>query len=285
MNKTAIITGATSGLGKHTAIALAKKNYNLILVGRNEAKGKKLLNDLKEINATIDLFYYIANFSSITETKNTGDTIQENHPKVDVLINNAGGIFSNFELTEDGYEQTIATNHLGCFAFTLKILPALNKEQGRIINVASNSHFKSSLYFESFTNNKRYSIMKGYGQSKLANVMFTYSLVDKLANTNIKINCLNPGKVKTDIGGKAKNWLHKIAWRLNSRAKGISIEEGIRTYVFLASSEEATNINGKYYNNMKLQKTNEESYNKALQEKLWNWSEGAIDLYWKDIVL
>ena len=125
--------------------------------------------------------------------------------------------------------------------------------------------------------------MKGYGQSKLANVMFTYSLVDKLANTNIKINCLNPGKVKTDIGGKAKNWLHKIAWRLNSRAKGISIEEGIRTHVFLSSSEEAANINGKYYNNMELQQTNEESYNKQLQEKLWKWSEGATGIKWSDI--
>ena len=283
MRKTAIITGATSGLGKNTAIELVKKNYHLILVGRSEEKGKILLAELKKVNSTVDLFYYTANFSSITDTKKTADKILQNHTKIDVLLNNAGGVFSEFKLTEDGYEETIATNHLGYFTFTLKLLSIINKEQGRIVNVASNSHFKCGLDFESFTKNKGYFIMKAYGQSKLANVMFTYSLVDKLADTNIKINCLNPGKVKTDIGGKAKNWLHKIAWRLNSRAQGISIKEGIRTHVFLASSEEAANVNGKYYNNMELQKTNQESYNKDLQDKLWKWSEEATGLYWKDV--
>lgn len=283
MNKTAVITGATSGLGKYTAIELAKKNYKLILVGRSKEKGAILLAELKKVNATIELYYYTANFSSITDTKKTADIILTNHTKIDVLLNNAGGVFSEFVLTEDGYEETMATNHLGYFTFTLKLLPILNKQEGRIVNVASNSHFKCELDFESFTKNKGYFIMKAYGQSKLANVMFTYSLVDKLADTNIKINCLNPGKVKTDIGGKAKSWLHKIAWRLNSRAKGISIEEGIRTHVFLANSEEAANINGKYYNNMELQKTNEDSYNKQLQDKLWKWSEEATGLNWERV--
>lgn len=283
MNKTAVVTGATSGLGKYTAIELGKKNYNLILVGRSEEKGRILLNELKEVNPNIELFYYIANFSSITDTKKVADEILKNHSSIDTLLNNAGGVFSQFNLTEDGYEETIATNHLGYFTFTLKLLSILNKEEGRIVNVASGSHFKCGLDFESFTKNKRYFIMKAYGQSKLANIMFTYSLVDKLADTNIKINCLNPGKVKTDIGGKAKSWLHKIAWRLNSRAKGITIEEGIRTHVFLASSDEAANINGKYYNNMKLQETNEDSYDKQLQEKLWKWSEEATGLNWAEV--
>lgn len=283
MSKTAIITGATSGLGKHTAIELAKKNYNLILVGRSKEKGNVLLQELKKNNTNIELYYYTANFSSITDTKKVADEILKNHSSIEVLLNNAGGVFSEFKLTEDGFEETIATNHLGYFTFTLKLLPILNKEEGRIVNVASNSHFKSTLDFDSFTKNKGYFIMKAYGQSKLANIMFTYSLVDRLAETNVKINCLNPGKVKTDIGGKAKSWLHKIAWRLNSRAKGISIEEGIRTHVFLSSSEELANINGKYYNNMELQKTNEESYNKELQDKLWKWSEEATGLKWDEV--
>lgn len=285
MNKTVLITGATSGLGKHTAIDLAKKNYNLIVVGRSEEKGKLLLTELKEINSHIEVFYYTANFSSITDTKKAADSILQNHSKIDVLLNNAGGVFSEFKLTEDGFEQTIATNHLGYFTFTLKLLPILNKSESRIVNVASGSHYKSSLDFDSFTQNKGYFIMKAYGQSKLANIMFTYSLVDKLAYTKIKINCLNPGKVKTDIGGKAKNWLHKLAWRLNSKTQGISIDEGIRTHVFLATSDEAANINGKYYNNMKLEKTNKESYNKELQDKLWKWSEEATGLKWEEVNL
>lgn len=285
MKKTAVITGATSGLGKYTAIDLAKKNYNLIVVGRSEEKGKLLLTELKEINPNIEVFYYTANFSSITDTKNTANEILNNHKSIDVLINNAGGIFSNFGLTEDGYEQTIATNHLGYFVFTLKLLPILNKSEGRIVNVASGSHYKCSLDFDSFTQNKGYFILKAYGQSKLANIMFTYSLVDKLAGTNIKINCLNPGKVKTDIGGKAKSWLHQFAWWFNSRTQGISINDGIKTHVFLATSDEAANINGKYYNNMKLEKTNKESYNKELQDKLWKWSEEATGLKWEEVNL
>lgn len=285
MNKTAVITGATSGLGKYTAIDLAKKNYNIIAVGRSKEKGKVLLAELKEINPNVELFYYTANFSSINDTKKTANEILNNHKSIDVLINNAGGIFSNFDLTEDGYEQTIATNHLGYFVFTLKLLPILNKNEGRIVNVASGSHYKCSLDFDSFTQNKGYFILKAYGQSKLANIMFTYSLVDKLADTNIKINCLNPGKVKTDIGGKAKSWLHQFAWWFNSRTQGISIDEGIRTHVFLATSNEAATINGKYYNNMKLEKTNPESYDKALQDKLWKWSEEATGLKWEEVSL
>lgn len=285
MSKTIVITGATSGLGKSTAIEIAKQGNHLVLVGRNQQKGEALLTELKQLAPQNKYFYYTVNFASIEDTKRLGDSIVKNHPKIDTLLNNAGGVISSFGLTQDGFEQTIAINHLGYFVLTLKLLPNINKITGRIVNVASMSHFKNVLDFESFTQEKDYFIMKAYGQSKLANIMFTYSLVDKLKHTGITTNCLNPGMVKTNIGGKANNWLHGFAWWVGSRIKGISLKKGIRTHVFLTTSPKAAKLNGTYYNNMKREKTNDFSYDKNIQVKLWKWSEEATGIKWDNIVI
>lgn len=285
MRRTVIITGATSGLGRNTAKELAKMDFNLILVGRCKKKGELLIKELKGVNPAINIGYYTTNFSSINETKKTAEAILKNHTLVDVLLNNAGGVFSTFSLTEDGFEQTIATNYLAQFVFTLKLLPILNKRSGRIINVTSSSHYRSTLNFESFTQNKNYFILKAYGQSKLANVMFTYSLARKLGNTNIKINCLNPGQVNTNIGAKSKHWLHQVSWWLYAKTVGITVEKGTKTHVFLASSKEAAHIHGRYYSNMVLRRTSKISYDKQLQEKLWTWSEKSAKIYLKDYLV
>lgn len=285
MSKKIIITGATSGLGEGAANKIAKEGHHLILVARNKEKGNELVNRLKEKYPNQEFWFYQADFSTVKATKKVANEILNDFNEIDVILNNAGGVYSSFKLNEEGFEQTIATNHLAYFAFTLTLLPILNKETGRIVNVASRSHFKNTLDFESFTKEKDYFIMKAYGQSKLANIMFTYSLVDRLKDTNIIVNCLNPGKVKTNIGGKAKHWLHQFAWWFSSRTSGISLDEGTRTHVFLAIDNKAKDLNGKYYNNMVLEKTNEESYNKELQEKLWKWSEEATGLKWESVNL
>lgn len=281
MSKTIIITGATSGIGEAAAYKIAEKGYNIILVARNSEKGKSLVEKLKDKFPKNEFSFYQANFSSIKETKRVADDILKDFNHVDVLLNNAGGVFSKFILTEEGYEKTLATNHLAYFIFTLKLIPIINKDEGRIVNVASNSHYKCTMDFESFTKEKDYFIMKAYGQSKLANIMFTYSLVDRLSDTNIKVNCLNPGRVKTKIGGKAGHWIHRLAWKTFMSISGISLEKGIRTHVFLATDEKAKDINGQYYNNMVLEKSNPESYDKEIQEKLWKWSEKATGINWK----
>ncbi len=278
MTKTILISGATSGLGKATAVSLAKQGCTLILTGRSDEKGKALLNELERN----DHSYYTGNFSSIASTKKLADDILKNHDKIDVILNNAGAVFSSFELTEDGIEKTITTNHLGYFILTLKLLPILNKATGRIVNVSSRSHYKKRLDIESFTEEKKYFILEAYGQSKLANIMFTYSLVDRLKQTGITVNALHPGMVKTKIGGKAKKWLHNLGWWVGAKTSGISIQDGIKTHLYLVTSEEMNNRTGEFYYNLELRKTSEESNNKDLQEQLWKWSEDVTGITWSE---
>lgn len=282
MKKTILISGATSGLGKATAVELAKQGNNLILVARNKEKGEELIQELKMLNNQNDYFFYVANFSSIASTKQAVGRILEEHAHLDVILNNAGAVFSSFKLTEDGVEQTMATNHLGYFILTLKLLPILDKQVGRIVNVSSRRHYKNGLDIESFTKEKKYFILDAYGQSKLANIMFTYSLVDRLKDTGITVNALHPGMVKTKIGGKAKKWLHNLGWWVGARTSGISIDEGIKTHLYLVTSEEMNQRTGEFYYNMELRKTSDESYNKDLQEKLWKWSEEVTGVTWSD---
>ena len=129
------------------------------------------------------------------------------------------------------------------------------------------------LDIESLTQKKGYSILKAYEQSKLANVLFTYSLAKKLHAKNTVVNVLHPGHVKTNIGVKANNWLHKVAWFLRSRLKGISIEEGIGTYIYLVTDAEGGKITGKYFEKATSKKSSMLSYDEKLQEELWAWSE------------
>ncbi len=278
MNKKMVISGATSGLGKAAVNKLAEQGNDLILIGRSKEKGQALIDSLYKRFPEQSFHYYSADCSSIDATKQTVEAIKKEHDKIDVILNNVGGVFSKFELTKEGYERTIATNHLSYFVFTLGLLPLLNKQNGRIVNVASKSHLKGTLDIDSFTKKKDYFIMKAYGQSKLANIMFTYSLKEKLKDTGITVNALNPGKVKTDIGGKAKHWLHQLAWGFSVGTSGITLDEGVRTHVFLASHPDAANINGKYFDNMKLLLTSEESYDKKKQADLWKWSEQATNM-------
>lgn len=286
MKKTIVITGVTSGIGEAATFKIAEKGYKMILVARSKEKGNELVKRLKEKHPNSDYFFYQGDFSTIKESKEVAQKILKDFNEIDVILNNAGGVFSSFKLNNEGFEQSIATNHLGYFAFTLTLLPILNTTHGRIVNVASNSHVKSTIDFESFTTDKKYFIMRAYGQSKLANIMFTYSLVDKLNHTGITVNTLHPGRVRTNIGIKAKSLFHRFAWWYSSRiAGGITVDEGSRTHVYLATDTAMERITGKYFDNMVEKKSNEESYNKEIQEKLWKWSEEATGLSWSDVKL
>ncbi len=278
MKKTVLITGATSGLGKEAAFKIAEKGYNIILTGRDNAKGQKVLEELKVKSPNNIYQYYSIDFSSISAIKEGAELIKKEVNHIDVLLNNVGGVFSKFELTKDGFEKTIGVNHLGYFVFTLSILPILNKTSGRIVNVASDQHKYTSIDIDSFTKNKSYSILNAYRQSKLANVMFTYSLADKLSHTGITVNCLEPGKVKTDIGSKTKNILHSLVWKLNGAVRGISVEEGAKTHIFLAIHPDAATFNRKYFDCMVLTATSEASHNKKVQDDLWTWSEKVTNM-------
>jgi len=271
--KTCVITGATSGIGKSVAFGMANLGYQLVVIGRNQQRGEDLKAELKASHPDCAFAYYLAEMSNIAQVKAVSNKILEDFPVIDVLINNAGGVFSDFELTPDGVERTLATNHLGYFVSTLSLLPGLRRsEDARILITSSATHYKASLDFGSFHQKKNYYIMRAYGQSKLANVMFTYTLNKRLEGIPIKANVLHPGVVKTPIGQKSKRAFHRFAWNLFAAFKGISPEKSARTYLKLAHEKDAAQYRGQYFHAGKHQDSSAESYDDVLQEKLWGWS-------------
>lgn len=182
MNRICLITGATSGLGKATAAALAKLGYNLILVARSEDKGLKFANGLTK-KYGINTSYYYCDISSISSIKNLSKEIKESYDRIDVLINNAGARFDEYKKSADGIELTFATNHLGHFLLTYLLLDLLkNSNSARIINVSSSAHSIKEMQIDDLINPKEYNRSLVYGRSKLANVLFTFELFRRLVN-------------------------------------------------------------------------------------------------------
>lgn len=278
MEKTVIITGGNDGIGYATTKALAAKGWNIIIVCRNEQKAKEAITNIAKETGHTSIRYVICDLNVQQSIRKAAAEIRKMTDQIDVLINNAGGTFSKFKLTEDGLEQTIALNHFAYFLLTNLLLDLIQKsDNGRIINVSSVSHYNARLDFDSFTQNKGYFIMRAYGQSKLCNVLFTFELADRLKDTNVTVNCLHPGRVKTKIGTKAAmNAIHAIVWKLLSDLTGISVEEGAKTSIYLATSPDVAKITGQYFDKCLPVKPDSRAYNNDLRLQLWEISEKFI---------
>ncbi len=273
-DKIVLITGGSSGIGLATAEPLATMGAELILVARSEEKLKEAAQTIINKTGNRKIRYYIADFSSQRSIRTLAENIKKDYQKLDVLINNAGGVFSAFKLNEDGLEMTIATNHFAYFLLTNLLLDLLKRsDSARIINVASDSHYNGKLDFDSFTKDKGYFIITAYGQSKLANVLFTAELADRLKDTQITVNCLHPGFVRTDIGTKGTKWYASLFWTLASRLGAMTAEAGAKTSVYLASSDEVKGVSGKYFDKCKPKEPAPLATDKQLQKDLWRISE------------
>ena len=272
--KTVLITGSSSGIGLQTAKVLAQQGAEIILVARNEDKLKEAVATIKAATGNEKLKYYTADFSSQKSIRELAVKVKKDYTKLDVLINNAGGVFPDFKLSEDGLEMTIATNHFAYFLLTNLVLDLLKKaDSARIVNVASGSHYQGKIDFESFTKKKGYFIMKAYAQSKLANVLFTKELADRLKGTRITVNCLHPGFVHTEIGTKGVTGLAKFIWSFFSRLGGLSAADGAKTSVYLASSSAVNGVTGKYFDKCKPKEESKLAKDTNLQKELWKVSE------------
>jgi NAD(P)-dependent dehydrogenase (short-subunit alcohol dehydrogenase family) len=273
-DKTILITGGSSGIGMATAEALAAKGAEIIIAARSEEKLKEAIAQIESKTGNKNIKYYVADFSSQKSIRSLAEQVKKDYPKIDVLINNAGGVFPAFKLNEDGLEMTIATNHFAYFLLTNLLLDLIRKsDYARIVNVASGSHYNGKIDFESFTKDKGYFILKAYAQSKLANVLFTAYLAEKLKDTQVTVNCLHPGFVNTEIGTKGTQWYSKIFWSLSSKVAGISAADGAKTSVFLASSDQIKGISGKYFDKCKEKEPAPLAKDKELQKELWRVSE------------
>jgi len=277
-DKVCLITGATSGIGKATALALAKMGAMVIVNGKDKKKGEETVSEIRRISRNDNVHLMIADLSSLDEVRRLAIEFKEKYQKLDVLINNAGVFYSYHEYSQDGIEMQFAVNHLGHFLLTNLLLEILIHSPGwRIINVSSNAHYGGSINFADINFEKRYFGWKVYCQSKLANVLFTYELARRIGKKSVIVNCLHPGVVRTRFADKHVSLLYKIGWNFQKPFMS-SVDEGAQTSIYLASSDEAAQVNGQYFVNCKPVASSELSYDVQLASKLWNVSAELVGL-------
>ena len=272
-NKICLITGATSGIGKATTLKLAEHSTSIILLSRNEKKGENICEHISKTKNAQAKFYK-ADISSMKEVRNVSERIKTDFDHIDVLINNAGARFDKYFKNDEGIELTFGTNHLGHFLLTLSLIELLKRsEQGRIINISSPAHSRATEDIDDIIAPDNYDRRLAYGRSKLANLYFTYELSDRLKNSNITVNAVDPGGVATNFSRNnglyawAKHYLSYILQR-----KLITPQKAAETIVYLASSEDVTTISGKYFFEKKAISSSPTSYSKETALKLWQLS-------------
>jgi NAD(P)-dependent dehydrogenase (short-subunit alcohol dehydrogenase family) len=271
--KICLITGATDGIGKATAIAMAKSGFSIVVVSRNKNKGEYILNELNTIAPHGRHAMMQADLASFESIRNLAANFNTHFGRLDVLINNAGVFTTTREYTINGIELQFAVNHLAPFLLTNLLIDVIAKTgEGRIINVSSVSHRFGKIDFGDLSRtHRRYEGLRVYEQSKLANVLFTYELARRLKGTGITVNCLNPGRVRTNIGNKSAKGIYRILWNLNKPFL-ISPEQGAATPVFLATATEVKGISGKYFYKCRERRSAALSYREDMAERLWNIS-------------
>ena len=269
--KTILITGGTSGLGYRTAYILAHESENkIILIGSNNKKGQQAVERLIYETENKNLRFIKADLSSINEIKLLAKDL--NKEKIDILINNAGALFYSRNESIDQIEKTFALNHLSYFALTNLLLKyKVIKNGGRIINVASGAHRGIDIDFNDLEMSNNYNGWKCYKKSKLCNILFTKKLSDLTSKNNITVNCLHPGFVKTEFGKNNKGVV-SLAIKLLMNFFAITVEEGAKTIIHLANSEDVKDITGKYYYKSKIKQPSQYAENKSSADQLWNKS-------------
>ncbi len=274
-NKTILITGASGGIGLQSAIGLAKQGANIVIVGRDAERTAQAAELVKTQTGNQAVSYLLADLSSMQEVRRLAQEFKEKHQTLDVLLNNAGAIFLSRKTSVDGYEMTLALNHLNYFLLTDLLLDLLKAApSGRIVNVASDIHYRGHVNFDDLQSQHGYSGMRAYGMSKLMNVLFTYELARRLEGTNVTANCLHPGFVASNFGGN-NGWITRVVLRLMPGR--ISVEEGARCPIFLASSPDVQGVSGKYFNyDTKETRSSDESYDQNIARRLWEVSETLV---------
>ncbi|CAM3832815.1 SDR family NAD(P)-dependent oxidoreductase [Mucilaginibacter galii] len=274
--RTTVITGATSGIGKETALALAKKDHALYLLVRNVAKGEELKKEIIEQSGNRSVFVIHCDLADMQTVKQAADELKGKLIAINVLINNAGGINPSRHESKDGIELTFAMNHLGHFLLTMSLLPLLQKGQARVINVSSEAHKMARPQLLNDVQFKQdYSSWKAYGLAKLSNIYFAKALAEKYAQSGITAYALHPGVVKSDFwsGMGGLNAILKIL----ASPFMITPREGAQTSIYLAGQIKLSpKLNGQYFKKSQVAKTTLAAQNASARNKLWQISEQLV---------
>ena len=243
--KVVLITGASSGIGKAAATALAAMGAEVVVTGRNKERGEKAVAEIRRGSGSERVSLMLADLAVQAEVRKLAEVFKERHDRLDVLVNNAGLIQSRRTETPDGIELTLAVNHLAPFLLTNLLLEVLKgSAPSRIITVSSEARRNAQIDFDDLQSQRRYRAFPVYGMTKLANILFTYELAERLRGTGVVASCLHPGSVNTNFGNdnRSPGILLFRAFKPFMRTP----EQGADTVIYLASSPEAAEMNGKY---------------------------------------
>jgi NAD(P)-dependent dehydrogenase (short-subunit alcohol dehydrogenase family) len=266
-----VITGATSGIGRVTAHELARRGATLALVCRDRGRGEETRADIQGATGRTDVTLFLADLASQADIRRVAAELLARFPRIHVLVNNAGVVNLRHTKTVDGIETVFAVNHLAYFLLTHLLLERLRASApARIVNVASDAHRWGTLRFDDLGWEQGYKAMRVYGQSKLANILFTYELARRLAGSGVTVNCLHPGAVATRLGqnnGRIATLLTKaLAPFFRTAAKGAS------TSIHLATAPAVEGVSGRYFSNCKEARSSRASHDEAAAQRLWDVS-------------
>lgn len=273
--KVCMVTGANSGIGKITALELAKRGATVVMVCRSRERGEAAQKEIiaQSGNDQVDLL--LADLSSMASARAMVDKFKANYDRLHVLVNNAGALFAERQTSADGLEMTFALNHMGYFVPTVLLLDTLKASApARIINVSSDAHRAGRVDFDDLQSKRKYSSFPVYAKSKLENVLFTVELARRLQGTGVTVNALHPGFVRTNFGGNsAGNGVVTFLFRLLIKLFAISPEQGAQTSIYLAASPEVAGVTGKYFDKKKAVDPTPQAKNLEIARRLWGESE------------
>ena len=265
--KTVVITGATSGIGEVSAVALASLGARIVFVARNSGRGEAMIGRLRAANPAAEHDWVLGDLTALAAMHAVAEALAAKASVIDVLINNAGAIFSHREVTSDGLEKTFAVNHMAYFILTERLRGQINPAGGRIVSTSSGAHVWGKMDFEDLQSAGHYSSMAAYGRSKLANLLWTRELARQLEGTGVTANCLHPGGVAT---GFFNNNRGPLVWILNvMKVFMLTPEQGADTLTWLSSSGEVAGKSGGYWYKRKLTTPSASAQDADLAKRLW----------------
>jgi NAD(P)-dependent dehydrogenase (short-subunit alcohol dehydrogenase family) len=279
IDKVFLVTGATEGIGKAAARAFARRGATIVLVGRNPAKTAQVQAEIAAKVGTGPVETIVGDLSLLAEVRRVAAEFRARHDRLDVLVNNAGAVFDERQLTAEGIERTFALNHLNYFLLTHEVRPLLEKTPGaRVVSTSSGAHRMGNFDFDDLVKReKAYGGFQVYGDSKLANILFTRELARRLQPAGVLANCFHPGMVDTGFGLNGRGltyWMVKTSYWLIARTP----EKGAETLVWLATSPAAADKTGGYFYNCRPARVRREGKDDALAARLWELSERLCGL-------
>ena len=275
--RTCLITGASGGIGKETAVALATLGATVVMVSRDSERGKAALADVRRRSGgSNDVHLMLADLASLQDVRSLASEFRLKHQQLHVLVNNAGALNSKLSLTKDGFETTFGVNHLAHFLLTSLLLDLLKASApSRIVNVSSSAHTRGAIDFDGLRGERKYAGIAAYSQSKLANVLFSNELARRLEGTGVTANSLHPGVIRSGFGhnnsgiwGALFGVFHAVA-----RPFLLTPEQGAQTSIYLASSPDVEGVTGKYFAKSKQTPSSDRSHDTDLAQRLWQVSE------------